>query len=137
MTPPVTLIAFVVGPIEPATNRGFFAVVNSVRRAPRKLRRRAIQFVRASFQSVFGQHNGRAAKRVRLDDVRAGFEVRAMNSAHHVGPARHQILVAAFQLRPAEILGRQLRALQHRPHRAVNNEHALREQLADFASGLG
>ena len=29
MTPPVTVMAFVVGPIDPATNRGFAAVENS------------------------------------------------------------------------------------------------------------
>ena len=77
--PPVTVIAFVVGPIEPATNRGLPGGGELVGGLSRQSRRGNIQLVRAIRETVLGQHQRRAAERVGLDHVRAGLEIGAVD----------------------------------------------------------
>ncbi len=86
--------------------------------------------MRVRRQPIFRQHDRRSAKAVRLDDVRPGFEIFPVNVQNHIGPRPHQILVAAFERRPAKILRRQMPLLQHRPHRSIEHKNALREQLS-------
>ena len=131
VTPPVTLMAFVVGPIEPATKRGLAGAGKFVRGLPREFRRAAIDLACAVAQPVLREHQGRAAKGIRLDNVRAGLEILAVNSQHHVGARHHQILIAAFQSRPAEIGRRKVGLLQHGAHRAIQDEDALAEKFAE------
>jgi hypothetical protein len=57
-------------------------------------------------------------------------QIFAVDFQHHVRPGQHQILVAAFQVRPSEILGGQIGLLQHSPHRAIHNQDAFTEQFA-------
>ena len=75
VTPPVTVIALVVGPIEPATKRGrpgveAFAAASRASSAARRL-----ISMRLSREAVLGEHERRAAERVGLDHVGAGVEV--------------------------------------------------------------
>ena len=81
-------------------------------------------------QPVFSQHDGSAAEGVRLDDVRASFEIFAVDAGNNVGAREYQILVAAFQVRAAEILGGQILLLQHGAHGAIQDEDALAQQFA-------
>ena len=81
-------------------------------------------------KAVFSEHERSATKGIRFDDVRTGFQVFAMDSQHHVGPRDHQIFVAAFQVRSAEIGRREVRLLQHGAHRAIQDEDALTEKFA-------
>jgi len=74
-----------------------------VGRAARELRRRSAQFVGARRLIVFAEHDRGATERIGLDNVRAGFQVFAMDSRDHVRPARGQKLEAAFEFRSAEI----------------------------------
>ena len=74
-------------------------------RAPGQLRRRSIQRRRFFFEVIFGENDARAAERIGFDDVRAGFEIGAMNIENHVGPRAHQHFIAAFERRAAEIRG--------------------------------
>ena len=97
---------------------------------PRELGGAAVDLVRVLAQAIFGEHDGRAAEGIRLDNVRASFEIFAVNPEHHVGPGNHQILVAAFEVRPAEILRGQVGLLQHGAHGAIQDEDALAEQFA-------
>ena len=128
--PPVTLMAFVVGPMEPATKRGFAGRGEFVGGLARKFRGAPADLVRLLAEPILGKHDRRAAERIRFDDVRPGFEIFAVDSQHHVRPGDHEILVAAFQMRAAEILRRQVLLLQHGAHRAIQDEDALAEQFA-------
>ena len=71
----------VVGPMAPATKqtRPGCACFDLVRRAPRAFRAGLGQFIGQRFQPVIRQRNGLRVERVRLDDVRAGFEILAMD----------------------------------------------------------
>ncbi len=100
-----------------------------VRRLPRQLGRAAVQLVRFILEVVLGQHNRRAAERVRLDDVRAGFEIGAVYVEHDVRPRAHEHLVAALQRRTAEIGRGQPGLLQHGAHRAVHAQNAPIQRL--------
>ena len=53
-----------------------------------------------------------------------------MDGEDHVRAGDDQILVAAFQMRPAEIRGREIHLLQHGAHRAIQDEDALAEEFA-------
>src|ERR1039458_2108248 len=68
-------------------------------------------------------------KRIGLDDIGAGFQIRAVNAQHHVRPRFHQDFVAALQHRPAEIRGRELPLLQHGAHGAIDNQNAAVERV--------
>ena len=99
VTPPVTLMAFVVGPIEPATKRGFEPFENWSHRLRRQFRGAAADLSGAIAESILGENEGRAAERICLDDVGAGFEVFAMNSENHIGSRDVEVFVAAFEMR--------------------------------------
>ena len=118
-----------VGPIEPATNRGRVAVENSSAACRASRAASFILLVDAVFEPVFGQDYRGAAERVRLDDVGARFQVAAMYVEHDVGPREDEVLVAAFQVRAAEILRRQVALLNRGARRAVKHEDALGQQL--------
>ena len=81
--------SLVVGPMAPATKqtRPGCACSACVRRAPGAFRAGLGQFIGQRFQAIIGQRNGLRIERVRLDDVRAGFEVLAMNVLDDVRPA--------------------------------------------------
>ena len=52
-----------------------------------------------------------------------------MDAEHHIGPRAHQVLVAAFQRRSAEVRGGQLLLLQHGPHGPVEDEDTLLQDV--------
>jgi len=78
--PPVVLMDLVVGPIAPATKRGRCGVENSSAawRASSAARRFSSCVSLARF--VLGQHDGRAAEAVRLDNIRTRRQVGAMDA---------------------------------------------------------
>jgi hypothetical protein len=50
-------------------------------------------------------------------------EVLPVDVFDDIGPSEHEVLVAPFVLRTAEIVGRKVALLDHRPHRAVEHEN--------------
>jgi hypothetical protein len=88
--------------------------------------------------------DGLAAERVGLDDVGAGLEVLAMDVEDHVGPRQHEQVVVALQLaavvreaRAAEVTFLQLAPLDHRPHRAVQDQDALAGGMFELIESIG
>ena len=78
-----------------------------------------------------------AAEGVRFDDVGAGREVLVMDGADDVGPREDEDVAVALQVArmigealAAEVRFGQLVALDHRPHRAVEDEDAALEQAS-------
>ena len=61
----------------------------------------------------------------RLDDVAPDREERLVDRLDDVGAGEDEVVVAAFERLPAEILGREVEALDARAHRAVVDEDAL------------
>ncbi len=102
---------------------------------PRQARAFQVQFIRQRFERVVRLHDRRAAERVGLDDVGAGCEILMVDLADHVGPRQDQqvvvplhILGVILQPLAAEIRLGQRVALDHRAHRAVEEEDARRER---------
>jgi len=85
--------------------------------------------VRLALEVVLGQHNGCAAERVRLDDVRAGFEISAVHAEHDVRPRAHEHFVATLQRRAAEVGRSQSGLLQHGAHSAIHAQNAPLQRL--------
>ena len=89
-------------------------------------------------QPVVGLRNRRRVECVRLNNIRAGGNVFAMNLANDVRLREHEKVVVALQILPlpirkalSAIVGLlQLVLLDHGPHRAVQNKDALSEQVA-------
>ena len=131
MTPPITVMDFVVGPIEPATKRGFAAVENFVGGLARQFRRRSIQLVDVVLETVLVQRDAVAVEGVGLDDVGAGREIRAVDVEHHVGPRAVEVLVAAFERGSAEIGRREVALLQHGAHGPVEYEDTLLQDVGE------
>ena len=71
-----------------------------------------------------------AAERVRLDDVRADLEIARVQAVDDVGPGPAQDLVAAVELGAAEVLRRQRLGLQSGAGRAVEDQHARLQRVA-------
>ncbi len=66
-----------------------------------------------------------------------------MNAGDHLGPGEHEQIVVAFQIArmitealAAEVRFRQLVALNHRAHRAVEDEDAVREQIVEHCTNI-
>jgi len=107
-----------------------------VRRLPRQLRRGKVQLVGIVRKAVLGEHQFRSAKGIGLDDIRAGVQVSAMDAEHHIRPGAHQVLIAPFECRAAEVLGSQLPLLQHGPHGPVENQYTLLEDVFERLQAL-
>ena len=102
----------------------------------RQLRRLDVQLIDERLERVIGLRDCGSAERVRLDDVCASREILLMDVENDIGARQHEHIVVAAQLfsmrfetLAAEVLFRQLVALDHRPHRAIENQNALRQKM--------
>ena len=128
--PPVTLMALVVGPMEPATKRGFAAVENSSAALRASSPARRLISCALSPRPYSARTSGVPPKELVSMMSEPASQILAMNVENDVGTGDHQILVAAFEMRPAEILGGEIGLLQHGAHGAIQDEDALAEQFA-------
>src|SRR4029077_15039830 len=78
----------------------------------------------------------RALEGVRLDDLRAGLEHRAVYPLDHVGAAQHERLMALAG-EAAVVLLRERELLQRRAHAAVVDDDALLDRLQVVAGHAG
>ena len=93
-------------------------------------RRGAIDLAHLRLEPVLRELEPVRAEGVRLEHLRAGLHVRAVHVAHEIGRAEVQLVVA--------LVDEHALAVQHRPHRAVEDDDALRvEQLARSADSSG
>ena len=134
-----------VGPIAPATKRG------RVRRLRRPLvggfageaRRLDVQLVGERLEPVVGLRDRGAAERVGLDDVGAGLEIGVVDGGDDVGAREDQQVDVALEQRaggrgsasPRNRRLVQLVPLDHRAHRAVEQQDACR-RARGRASGV-
>ena len=102
-----------------------------VRDASRQLRGRDVQFVGDRLEPVVGLHDRGAVERVRLDDIGAGLEILAVDRCDRVRAGQNQQIVVAPHVArvrretvAAEVGLRQPQLLDHRAHRAVENQDA-------------
>src|SRR5262249_51697613 len=91
---------------------------------------------RLVLQPVLGEDQRGAAEGVRLRHVRPGLEVGAVDVPDEVGAAEDEGLVAALQPGASEVRGLQRPGLDERTHRAVEDEDALGERLAETLDAL-
>jgi hypothetical protein len=59
-----------------------------------------------------------------------------VNIQNHIRPRSNQILIASFERRSTKVRGIQVPLLQHRPHRAVQHEDPLPQQLPQSSDRL-
>ena len=99
-------------------------------------RARDVQFVNVMFEPVIERGNSIGVERVGLDDVRAGFEILALNGLHNVRlrDVQHvevpaQVARMVRELRAAKRRFLQLLRLDHRAHGAVQNDDPLLQEI--------
>jgi len=104
-----------------------------------ELGRSVVDFPHQCFHVVIGHGDAGGVETVGFDDVSASVEIGLMNAADHVRARQHQEIVIAFQVRRpigkalAAIIGfRELVALDHRAHAAIQNQNALGKLLFQF-----
>jgi hypothetical protein len=141
-----------VGPRAPATKRGLSGVV-LVAGGAGEPGRGEVHLARQIGHAVVFLRNGRGTEGVGLDQVGAGGEVAIVDVADHVGAREAEQLVVALHV-AAKILEavasavraaaslrtalRELVALDHGAHGAVEHEDALREDGGQrLAAGIG
>ena len=97
------------------------------------------EFVGEGFHAVIRERDGLRVEGVGLDDVRAGFEVLAVDFLDDGGLGdveqvveALEVLVPVGEARAAIIRLLQLVTLDHRAHRAVNDDDAFTEQALQF-----
>ena len=73
-------------------------------------------------EPVFGEDHREPAEGVGLHDVGPGLEERAVDRRHGIGARDDEDLVAAFERRPAEVVGRQVEELEARAHGPVEDD---------------
>ncbi len=114
-----------------------------VGRGPGEPRGGDVDLVHERLQAVVALGDGVRVERVGLDDVGARLEVLAVNAADHVRPRQHEHVAVALEVvrMPGELLAAEVRllelvALDHRAHRAVQDQEALRQgAIESFDSG--
>ena len=131
MTPPVTEMLLVVGPIEPATKRGLSAVLNLAACLARESRGDAVELARVRLEAVLGEHDGTRLEARGLDNVGAHFEKAVVHPANQLGPRADDVLVASFVLSAAVVRGAQIFAEHEGAECAVQNEDSFGEQLLE------
>jgi len=80
---------------------------------------------------VLGEYERRGSERVGLEDVRARFEVLAMDRGDHVGARQVELLVAPVEFVAAEIRGGEVARLNGGAHRPVEAEDALGKSVGN------
>jgi len=106
-------------------------------RLARQARCGGVDVVHLVGQAVLTEHDARAPEGVGLDDVRAGLQVARVDRLDDVRAREHQVLVAAFERRPAEVVRGQIPALDGGAHRAVEDEDAFRQGGAQRVGAIG
>ena len=108
----------------------------------RNFRRRLVHFVSQIAQLEFRQRNRVGVEGIGLDNVRAGFEILAVDALDHLRLREHQNVVGVLEidrvvLKPLAAVVGLLGFLIHnqRPHRAVNDKNAFGEELFDIRFG--
>ena len=87
----------VVGPIEPATNRGFFGGAVAVCHLPGQFRGPLVDGEGLILQLVFGQHNGSGTEGIGFDHIAAHLQKLAMNFLHGLRTGEDQVFIATLQ----------------------------------------
>ena len=115
--------------------------------AARDRRRGAVHLAHPRGETVVGLRDRRRVEGVGLDDVGAGFEVGVVDRRDRLGPGQHEQVVVALQVvavvgepaggRAAEVGFGELQLLDHRAHRAVEDEDALAHQAREFVGAVG
>ena len=103
-----------------------------------------VQFVDDGFEPVIGLRDCRRVEGVGFEDVGTGREVFGVDAANHIGSGEQQEVVVALDVvrvrgkALAAVIGLlQAVALDHRPHRPVEDKHALRKQLGELGRAVG
>ena len=139
MTPPVTEIVLVPGPIEPATKRGRVGGRRRVGDLARQARGGVVDLVDLVLQAVLGEHDARAAEGVGLDHVGAGVEVAAGGCAGSTsGRVSTRCSLQPSKLGPPKSSAVEVQRLDRGAHRPVEDEDALVQsgaQRRDAVSG--
>src|SRR5690606_35679918 len=94
-----------------------------------------VQFDHAVLEAIFAQREAVRPEGVRLHDVAPHFQERGMDRLDRVRPRKHEMVVAAVQLRAAEIRGAQIQRLDARAHCAVIDQDAASERCEVRAVG--
>ena len=101
-----------------------------------------VQLAHQGSHVVVGHRHGVGVEGVGLDDVGTGVEVGGMDAADQLGPGQRQQVVVALQVRrpvgearAAEVRLRERVLLDHRAHRAVEQQDAAFELLAQERVG--
>jgi hypothetical protein len=109
----------------------------------RKLCGLEVQLVHERLERVISLSDRRPAERIRLDDIGAGFEVLLVNPQNDVGTRQHEHVVVAAQLFgvrfeafATEVRFRQRVALDHRPHRTIQDEDAVGHETFETGSNV-
>ncbi len=100
--------------------------------------RRLVELRYQPFGAVVALRHGGRIERVRADHVRPGFQVGPVDVPDHVRPRQaQQVVVPLERLRvvPERVVAvirlRQLAGLDHRAHRAIENQDALAQRLPE------
>ena len=137
MTPPVTEIVLVVGPIEPATKRGRSGGRRTASAASRAMRAAATLISWALSSRPYSASTSGVEPKVSVSMMSApASRKRSWTSCDDVGAGEDEVLVAAFELGAAEVVGGEVQGLDRGAHGAVEDEDALVEQRFDAAAGL-
>ena len=96
----------------------------------RQFRGRLVDVARPVVQAELGQNHVRGTEGVRLDDVGAGVQKAVVNLRDDLRAGQDQMFVATVVLGAAEVFGAQISGLDGRPHRTVEQQHALGQPRA-------
>jgi hypothetical protein len=116
---------------------------NVVRGLAADLRRRLVDLVNVRLEVIVGERDRLRVEGVGLDDVGARFEVLAMHFVEHRRAGDGEDVAGALQVArmrrepvAAELALRESVALDHRPHRPVQDENAPGEKVAKLFGAI-
>src|SRR5262249_10475766 len=108
-----------------------------VARRARQPRRGDIHVTRLLFDAPLAETMRRRLERAGLDDVAANGKERLVDRLNDVGASEDQVVVAALETLPAEVVRGRVVELNVRTHRAIEDEDAVSDGLEIGAGSAG
>jgi hypothetical protein len=98
--------------------------------------RSEVQFIGTVAKSIFVQNDGGRSERIGLDDIRPRLEIVAVDALNSGGTGKDEVLIAAVEILPTEIVRTQVLSLEMSPGGTVKDNDFFLQDIEKGSSAM-